>query len=250
MYIVSILYRSSILLLMLLGNHLIFCLDLPDLVTQLFNVLLLLSDLLLQDRVELLRVVRVRHKTATRRDRSALLRLLDILKHLLAFGILLEDLVELFGAAELVELDLEVLDAAAESSALLSDLLDQQLVGLHHKNAVLVVLSLLASQFIVKCINRLLKELHLHFVLLLNVTVLNYNLLVVLLDEALQLSQHAHLQLLVVVDVLRHPVDSVLERPNVAIIVSDVLIRDSDCVLQVLLFETQIFHDETQVGIE
>ena len=112
------------------------------------------------------------------------------------------------------------------------------------------MLSLLASQFIVKCINGLLEELHLHFVLLLNVTVLNHNLLVVLLDEALQLSQHAHLQLFVVVNVLRHPVDGVLERPNVAIIVSDVLIRDSDSVLQVLLFETQIFHDETQVGIE
>ena len=54
MYIVSILYRSSILLLMLLGNHLILSLDLPDLVTQLLNVLLLLSDLLLQDWVELL----------------------------------------------------------------------------------------------------------------------------------------------------------------------------------------------------
>ena len=194
--------------------------------------------------------MRVGHETATRRDRTALLRLLDILKHLLALSVLLEDLVELFGAAELVELDLEVLDAAAESSALLSDLFDQQLVGLHHKNAILVVLSLLASQFIVKCINGLLEELHLHFVLLLNITVLNHNLLVVLLDEALKLSQHAHLQLLVVVDVLRHPVDGVLERSNVAIIISDVLIRDSDSVLQVLLFETQIFHDETQVGIE
>ena len=193
MYIVSILYRSSILLLMLLGNHLIFSLDLPDLVTQLFNVLLLLSDLLLQDRVELLRVVRVGHETATRRDRTALLRLLDILKHLLALGVFLEDLVELFGAAELVELDLKVLDAAAKTSALLSDLLDQHLIGLHHENAVLVVLSLFASQFIVKCINGLFEELHLHFVLLLDVTVLNNNLLVVLLDEALQLREHAHL---------------------------------------------------------
>ena len=137
--------------------------------------------------------MRVGHQTTARRDRAALLRLLDILKHLLALGVFLEDLVELFGAAELVELDLKVLDAAAKTSALLSDLLDQHLIGLHHENAVLVVLSLFASQFIVKCINGLFEELHLHFVLLLDVTVLNNNLLVVLLDEALQLREHAHL---------------------------------------------------------
>ena len=192
----------------------------------------------------------VGHQTATRWDRAALLRLLNVLKHLLALGVLLEDLVELFGAAKLVELNLEVFDATAETGALLSDLLDEQLVGLHHENAVLIVLSLLASQFIVKCINGLLEELHLHFVLLLDITVLNHNLLVVLLDVALQLSQNAHLQLLVVVNVLRDPVDCVLERPNVAIIISDVLIGDSDSVLKVLLFETQVFHDETQVGVE
>ena len=68
--------------------------------------------------------MRVGHQTAARRDRAALLRLLDILKHLLALGVFLEDLVELFGAAELVELDLKVLDAATKTSALLSDLLD------------------------------------------------------------------------------------------------------------------------------
>ena len=127
----------------------------------------------------------VGHQTATRWDRAALLRLLNVLKHLLALGVLLEDLVELFGAAKLVELNLEVFDATAETGALLSDLLDEQLVGLHHENAVLIVLSLLASQFIVKCINGLLEELHLDFVLLLNITVLDHNLLVVLLDVAL-----------------------------------------------------------------
>ena len=58
---------------MLLSDHLIFLLDLADLVTQFLDVLLFLGDFLLQDWVKLLRVVRVGHKTATRRDRAALL---------------------------------------------------------------------------------------------------------------------------------------------------------------------------------
>ena len=111
------------------------------------------------------------------------------------------------------------------------------------------MLSLLTGQFIVKCIDRLLEELHLHFILLLNVTVLDHDLLVMLLDVALEFGQHAHLQLLVVVDVLSYPVDCVLKRPNVALVHTNLRIRSSDSCLHVLLFETQIFDDEAQIGV-
>ena len=198
----------------------------------------------------MLRVVRVGHQAATRRDCSALLRLFDVLKHLLTLGILLEDLVELFGASELVELDFEVLDAAAKTGALLADLLDQLLIDLHHYDAVFAVLGLLTRQFIVKCVDRLLKELHLHFVLLLDVAVLDHDLLVMLVDIDLEFGQNTHLQLLVVVNVLGDPVDGVLERFNVAILLSDLRIGFPDGRLHVFLLEAQILHDEAQVGVK
>jgi len=62
--------------------------------------------------------------------------------------------------------------------------------------------------------------------------------------------QHAHLQLFVVVDVLRHPVDSVFERPNVAFVLADLGVGSTDSSLHVLLLETQVLHEETQVGVQ
>lgn len=49
--------RSVLLLLVLLGQHLVFLLHFADLAAQLLNVLALLRDFLLQHRVKLLRVV-------------------------------------------------------------------------------------------------------------------------------------------------------------------------------------------------
>ena len=83
------------------------------------------------------------------------------------------------------------------------------------------MLSLLPRQLVVESLDRLLKELHLHLILVLDLTVLHDNLLVVVLDVPLQLVQHAHLQLLIVVDVLSHPADSVFERSDDAVIFAD-----------------------------
>ena len=84
------------------------------------------------------------------------------------------------------------------------------------------MLSLLTSKFVLEGVNRFLEELHLHLVLLLDVAVLDYDFLIVLFDVALELSQHAHFQLLVVVDILGNPVDGVLERSDMALMLTDV----------------------------
>ena len=91
---------------------------------------------------------------------------------------------------------------------------------------------------------------HLHFVLLLDVAVLDHDLLVVLVDIGLEFGQNTHLQLLVVVNVLGDPVDGVLERFNVAILLPDLRIGFPDGRLHVLLLEAQILHDEAQVGVK
>ena len=83
------------------------------------------------------------------------------------------------------------------------------------------MLSLLTSQLIVEGVDRFLQELHLHLVLLLDVAVLDYDLLIVLLDVGLKLSEHTHLQLLVVVNVLSDPIDGVLEGSDIALILAD-----------------------------
>ena len=88
-------------------------------------------------------------------------------------------------------------------------------------DAVLTVLGLLTSQLIVEGVDGFLEELHLHLVLLLDVAVLDHDLLIVLLDVGLKLSEHAHLQLLVVVNVLGNPIDGVLEGSDIALILAD-----------------------------
>ena len=86
----------SILCLVLLGEHLVGLLDFSDLVTKLLDKLLLCNDFLLELRVKLLRIVLIWHQAPTRGDRSALLRLLNVLKHFLTLCVLLEDLIQLF----------------------------------------------------------------------------------------------------------------------------------------------------------
>jgi len=81
--------------------------------------------------------------------------------------------------------------------------------------------SLLTRELLVQRVYRLLQELHLHLVLLLNVAVLNDNLLVVLFDVAFELGKHTHLQLLIVVNVLCNPVDGIFESPNITLILAD-----------------------------
>ena len=112
------------------------------------------------------------------------------------------------------------------------------------------MLGLLASEFVVQGVNRLLEELHLHLVLLLNVAVLDHDFLLIVFDVALELGEHAHLELLVVVNVLSDPVDGVLEGADVALVLADRLSGGLDSRLHVLLLEAQVLHDETQVSVE
>ena len=112
------------------------------------------------------------------------------------------------------------------------------------------MLGLLASEFVVQGVNRLLKELHLHLVLLLDVAVLDDHFLLVVFDVALELGEHAHFELLVVVDVLGNPVDGVFEGADVALVLANRLSCGLDGRLHVLLLEAQVLHDEAQVCIE
>ena len=112
------------------------------------------------------------------------------------------------------------------------------MVGLHDGNTATHVLVLLALQLVVQGINRLLQEGHLDLCLLLDFVVLNHNFLVMVLDVALELSEHTHLQLLVVVDVLGHPVHSILECSNVALILADGRVSCANGSLHVLLLES------------
>ena len=99
-------------------------------------------------------------------------------------------------------------------------------------------------------VHRLLQELHLHFVLVLNVTIFNDDFLVVILDVALKFVQHTHLQLFVIVNVLGNPVDSIFEGANVTLVLPDLGVGSPDRRLHVLLLESEIFDQESQVSIK
>ena len=86
--------------------------------------------------------------------------------------------------------------------------------------------------------------------LLLNVAVLDHDLLVVVLHESRELLDHAHLQLLKIVNVLGYPVDRILEASNVARIRADRGVGCADSCLHVFLFEAEIFDKETEVGVQ
>ena len=80
--------------------------------------------------------------------------------------------------------------------------------------------------------------------LLLDLAVLNHDLLVVVLHESRELLNHAHLQLLVVVNVLGYPVDSIFEASNVDLISADCGVGSADSSLHIFLFEAEIFNKE------
>lgn len=79
---------------MLLGKHLILLLQLSHLSAEFLNVLFFGGDLLLKGRIDLLHVLRIwRHAVGGCND-TTLLGLLDLIKHPIAFLVLLHDLVE------------------------------------------------------------------------------------------------------------------------------------------------------------
>lgn len=162
---------------------------------------------------------------------------------------LLHDFIVLLGAAELVELAFQTFDCILKAVWSV-DVLDQSLVDVHDLLAVAHVLCLFPSQLVVQSLHRLLQELHLHFVLVLDFAIFHNNFLVVVLNISLQLVQHTHFQFLVVVNVLSHPVDCIFERSNVAFIFADLRVGRPNGCLHVLLLEAQVFNKESEVGIQ
>ena len=98
-------------------------------------------------------------------------------------------------------------------------------------------------------IDRLLEELHLHLIFLLDFAVLHNDLLVVVLDEVLQLLKHSILKFVIVVNALSHKIDCVLESANVVVILPDLSIGDANSSLHVLLLESEVLDQEAQIGI-
>ena len=111
------------------------------------------------------------------------------------------------------------------------------------------MLILLAFKLVVQSVHRLLQEGHLDLGLLLDFVVLHHDLLVVVFDVRLELSEHTHLQLLVIVDVLGHPVNSVLEKSDVALILADSRISGTDGSLHIFLLESEVLNQESQAGV-
>ena len=111
------------------------------------------------------------------------LLLLELILHTLSFRSLIHNLLQLLQSASFVELA----PFDFNTSLQLRDATNEILVGFHDIDAILSVFSLFTLQFVMQGINRFLQELHLYFVFLLNVVVLNHDLLVVALNIALKL---------------------------------------------------------------
>ena len=72
---------------------------------------------------------------------------------------------------------------------------------------------------------------------MLNVVVLDHDLLIVTFDVSLELLEYAHLQLLIIINTLRDPVDRVLESSDIAVVLADVRSSLMDSFLHLLLLQ-------------
>jgi len=180
--------------------------------------------------------------------------LVDDLHHALALSHLGSNFFVSLGTANslVVKLLLQLSNTVPQTicALVVSNLHDQVLIDFHDSNLVSLVLRLLPLQLVMKSVNGFLKERHLNFVLLMDVAILYNDLLVMILDEPFEFLDDADLELFVVIDVLGHPVDSILERPDVAFILSNLRIGSANSSLHVLLLESKVFNKETKVGIE
>ena len=94
---------------------------------------------------------------------------------------LIHDLLQLLQSTVFVECGSKHLNAVLQRP----DVKYEVLIGGHDIDAILSVFSLLTLQLVMQSINRFLQELHLNFVLLLDVVVLDHDLLVMALNVAL-----------------------------------------------------------------
>ena len=173
---------------------------------------------------------------------STLLLLIDNFHHALALSHLGSNFFVGLRTTNLliVKLLLQLSDTVPQTicALVVSNLHDQVLIDFHDSDLVSLVLCLLSLQFVVQSVNRFLEESHLHFILLMDVAILYNDLLVVIFNEPFEFLDNADFEFFVVIDVLGHPVDSILERPDVALILSDLGIGSANSSLHVLLFES------------
>ena len=135
---------------MLLCKHLILIAEVSELGAHLFDVLFLCLDLVLDDWVQVLHVSG--WHAAGRGHRTIFLRLLDLLKHLLALLKLFLNLAQLVGATCFFEGFGELSDANLKA-VFTSDLVDKLVVGLHDSDTATHMLILLALKLVVECID-------------------------------------------------------------------------------------------------
>ena len=205
---------------------------------QLFDVLALFLDFLLEEWVEVSLSSSVVHAVVHRTTLSLLL--LKLILHALSLRCLIHNLLQLLESTSFVELASFDFNTCLK----LCDVFNESLISGHDKDAILGMFSLLTLQLVMKSINRFLQELHLYFVLLLNVVILDYNLLVVTLNVALKLLQYAHLQLLIVINALSDPVNRILECADCAVIHADLGSGLMNSLLHLLLFQTKVLDQE------
>ena len=88
---------------------------------------------------------------------TAVLSLIDLLKHLVSLSLLSKHLFELLGATSIAELGLQAIDCLFQST-LTVDIVNEFLVNIHNLETVTGVFSLFSSQLVMKGVYRLLKE--------------------------------------------------------------------------------------------
>ena len=212
--------------------------DFHGLLAQLFDVLALFLNFLLEQWVEVSVGSSVLHAVIHCATLSLLL--LKLILHALSLRSLIHNLLQLLQSTGFVELASFDFNTCLQ----LCDVFNETLIGGHDEDSILGVLSLLTLKLVMQSINRFLQELHLNFVFLLNVVILNYDLLVVTLNVALKLLQHAHFQLLVVINALGDPVNRVLECTDCAVIHADVGAGLMNSLLHLLLFQPKVLDQE------
>jgi len=132
----------------LAGDSVVLLSHLFDLFAELLHVLLLRLDLLLHGRVHSLRDGRI-HQALLRGQVTALLRLLNVVKHAIALSKHLLYLLVVFDTAKVVKLVVLLLNFFLEDL----DVSNQVLVYLHDIHAIALMLSLLPLQFVMECVH-------------------------------------------------------------------------------------------------
>ena len=133
----------------------------------------------------------------------------------------------------------------------LSILLDKLCIVLHD----LYVVQLVGLSLLIESLPQLLDTIdqvvQLALLLLLDLVVLLLILdSLLLINESHELFVHTVFQLVVVIDVLGNPIDSILVESNVAVVISNLSSGQLDAVLKVILLVPKFLNDETKLGIQ